>query len=161
VIADDGSEATDGEPGSVIISNLLSRGSVFLNYRIGDRSRKVAGPCPCGRNLPQIALVDDRLHDWLMAPDGSPVRPAMAVKAIELVDGVLGFQLRQQDLLTFAVDVILRPDRDREEVLRRLETAVREQLDPRVVVRARAVQDLPRTPGGKVHSVVGIDSARR
>jgi phenylacetate-CoA ligase len=160
VIADDGSEAADGESGSVIVSNLLSRGSFFLNYRIGDRSRKLTGPCPCGRNLSQIALVDDRLHDWLLAPDGAPVRPATVVKAIELVDGVLGFQLRQEDLLTYFVDVILRPGCDREAVLCRLEAAVGEQLDPRAVVRARAVEDLPRTPRGKVHSVVGIESAR-
>ena len=160
VVDDEGSEVPDGEPGSVIVSNLLSRGSFFLNYRIGDRSRKLTGPCPCGRSLPQLALVDVRLHDWLLAPDGTPMRPAAAVKAIELVDGVFGFQLRQEGPLAFAVDVILRPGLDRKAVLARVEAAVGEKLDPAAVIRASAVEDLPRTPGGKVHSVVGLDSAR-
>jgi phenylacetate-CoA ligase len=156
VIGEDEREVPDGEPGSVIVSNLLSRGSIFLNYRLGDHSRKLTEPCPCGRNLPQLAFVDVRLHDWLKAADGTPMRPAAVVKAIEMTEGVLGFQVRQQGLTDYAVDAILRPGCDQRAVLDRLEAAVRAKLDPGTMVWVRAVEDLPRTSGGKVHSVVGM-----
>jgi phenylacetate-CoA ligase len=161
VIGEDEREVPDGEPGSVIVSNLLSRGSIFLNYRLGDHSRKLTDPCPCGRNLPQLALVDMRVHDWLKAADGTPMRPAAVVKAIEMTEGVLGFQVRQQGLTDYAVDAVLRPGCDQRVVLDRLEAAVLAKLDPGTMVRVRAVRDLPRTPGAKVHSVVGMARSAR
>jgi hypothetical protein len=46
----DGSPAPPGETGELLLSNLFNRGSVLLNYRIGDRGALSDEPCPCGRS---------------------------------------------------------------------------------------------------------------
>ena len=47
----DGATAGPGEVGRIVISNLVNRASVLLNYPIGDLGAIAAEPCPCGRTL--------------------------------------------------------------------------------------------------------------
>src|SRR4029453_5918980 len=42
-----GESLPDGESGDVVVSNLVNRATVLLNYRLGDLSRLLAESCPC------------------------------------------------------------------------------------------------------------------
>lgn len=66
----------DGEYGEVVFTTLTRRGMPLIRYRMGDRSRFVPGPCPCGTRLQTLEKVSGRFggfcpvgDDWLHLPD--------------------------------------------------------------------------------------------
>lgn len=70
VIGPTGRPTTDG-PGHVVATDLTNRVFPLVRYRIGDRSRAVAEPCPCGIALPRIGRVVGKEGDGLRLPDGT------------------------------------------------------------------------------------------
>jgi len=64
-----GKTVPDGEPGEIVISNLVNFSTVILNYRTGDRGRLDPRPCGCGRNLPLLRDLGGRLTDSLYLDD--------------------------------------------------------------------------------------------
>jgi hypothetical protein len=75
LVDDDGGEVPEGASGQVVVSNLVSRGTVVLNYKLGDVARWIPGSCPCGRLLPTLSYVEGRVDDWLELPSGELLHP--------------------------------------------------------------------------------------
>ncbi len=59
-----------GKTGEIVVSNLINRATVLLNYRTGDLGMLSPAACPCGRTLPTIERLDGRTDDVLPLPDG-------------------------------------------------------------------------------------------
>ena len=61
-----------------MVSNLVNRGTVLLNYRLGDVAAKLDGRCACGRTLPMMSFLEGRSDEWILehlgaaapSPDG-------------------------------------------------------------------------------------------
>ena len=70
-----GREVPKGEPGEVVICNLVNRGTVLFNYRLGDLAAWLPGPYPCGRRLPLLSFIQRRVADWLQTPSGRCLHP--------------------------------------------------------------------------------------
>ncbi len=67
-------QASEGERGDVVITDLHNFGMPFIRYANGDAA--IAGPttrCSCGRTLPRLAFVDGRTADTLRDAEGSAV----------------------------------------------------------------------------------------
>jgi phenylacetate-coenzyme A ligase PaaK-like adenylate-forming protein len=60
----------DGEYGEVVFSTLTRRGMPLIRYRTGDRSRFLAGPCPCGTVLQRLDRVSGRLSEAVTLAEG-------------------------------------------------------------------------------------------
>ena len=75
LIDSQGRESEPGERGDVVVSNLVSRGTVLLNYRLGDTARSLPGRCTCGRSLPLLSWVEGRTNEWLRTESGENVHP--------------------------------------------------------------------------------------
>src|SRR5580700_4984039 len=79
IVDEDGAPASEGEAGQVVVSNLVNRATVLLNYRLGDLASYVGGSCPCGLALllhaPPIGRIDDVIEN------GAVVHP-MALREI-------------------------------------------------------------------------------
>lgn len=88
VVRDDGRTAQPGEPGDIVISNLVNRATVLLNYGLGDRGVMAPGACPCGRTLPLLERFDGRRSETFAAADGR------RVSSLEL-EGMLRSELRE------------------------------------------------------------------
>ena len=94
VLDDEGDEPPAGHVGEVVISNLVNRATVLLNYRLGDVAARSPGGCACGRLTPMLADVGGRLERTLRAQDGRFV-PEGAIQ-VRLKDrGAQSFQLVQ------------------------------------------------------------------
>ncbi len=65
-----GATVPQGQVGEVVISNLYNRGSVLLNYRLGDLAVLSPERCACGRTLPMLANLEGRVRDPIYLPDG-------------------------------------------------------------------------------------------
>jgi len=70
-----------GETGEVVISNLYGRGTVLLNYRLGDLAHWSEQPCPCGRTLPLLHLTGARTGSTLRLRDGQTVHEHVILHA--------------------------------------------------------------------------------
>jgi phenylacetate-CoA ligase len=142
-----------GEPGEVVVSNLVNRGTVVLNYRLGDLAAQLPGPCRCGRALPMLSDVQGRRTDWLETRSGSPIHPQMLRNVLRSVDGVRRFQLVQEKPGEVRVIVVIAPHAARDAIRARIVDDVR-GLDAAIGVDVEFAENLPRTKGGKVRTTL-------
>ena len=96
-----GAEVPDGQPGEIVISNLVNRGSVLLRYRIGDLGRFSTEPCACGRSSRVLADLEGRVSEYVTLPDGSLLGPFLVTLAVNRVPGIVRFQLVQRTPTVF------------------------------------------------------------
>jgi len=73
VVDEAGNPAGPGGTGEIVISNLINRATVLLNYRLGDVVTLGRSPCPCGRTLPTIERIAGRADDLVIRPGGRVV----------------------------------------------------------------------------------------
>ena len=72
---DDGEEVSHGERGEVVCTSLINQAMPFIRYRLGDIGIPSKEPCPCGRTLPLMKVVEGRSDDFLVTLDGKMVSP--------------------------------------------------------------------------------------
>jgi phenylacetate-CoA ligase len=154
IVGSDGHSCAEGESGEVVTSNLVSRATVLLNYRLGDQAHLIGGACPCKRNLPLLSLVECRVGDWLQAPSGARVHPLVARNLFNAERGVWQAQVIQHSPTAFTLLAVPASECDRPAVARRVTHKLRERLGPEIDAEVRFVDALPRTPSGKVRTVV-------
>ena len=114
--------------GRLLISNLINRATVLLNYDIGDRGALTDATCGCGRTLPMLAQLDGRDDDLVARPGGRVVHTAMIQSSLYAVPGVLRLQLVQRALDHFPLRVVCVPWADWEQARPALEHALASAL---------------------------------
>ncbi|TCK19041.1 phenylacetate-CoA ligase [Thiogranum longum] len=102
-----GNTPGDGEPGEVVISNLVNRGTVLINYRIGDLGVITQKPCPCGRTLPMLASLEGRSEDIIYLADGRMVHPRIIWNVFKGRNDLLQYQLIQHKPDSFELKIVL------------------------------------------------------
>jgi phenylacetate-CoA ligase len=153
-IADpDGRTVAPGVPGSVIVSNLVNRGTVLLNYRLGDVGSPVEGACPCGRPLPRIHLLEGRDTIYIERTDGLPLHQYRLFRALNAI-GMSRWQVLQTDLTTFTVRVIPALGQDRPQTEARIRSTILDLIGPDLDIAIEYPPDLERTKTGKVLSMI-------
>jgi phenylacetate-CoA ligase len=155
IVDPDGADVPIGESGEVVVSNLLNRGTVLLNYRLGDLARRLPEPCGCGRNLPLISLLEARSEDWLQTESGRPIH-AQAIGPLwaAYMDEIRRYQLVQEAPDRFRLVIVPAPGCDRAALQAGLERKFRELLGDRNALDVAFSDSLPRTKAGKVQPVI-------
>ena len=95
-----------GEPGRVVVTDLVNRGTPLIRYELGDLSTIWSGMCPCGRGLPRIGPVVGRTTDILRSPEGKRISGVSLLHtALIHIPGFRQVQVVQEKLdhLTFNV----------------------------------------------------------
>ena len=90
-----GAAAPDGTTGELVITNLVNRGTVLLNYRLGDLGRIERDACPCGRASPRIVEVVGRTADVVRLPGGRRITTDEVARCAEVPE-VVRFQLLER-----------------------------------------------------------------
>lgn len=143
-----------GEPGELIVSNLVNRATVLLNYRIGDLATLAPAACPCGRKLPLLAGLDGRADDWLESSDGRRRHPQVVTQAFRDAAGVSHFQVVQPHPGRLEIAVVATPGADPDELVGRLRSEVEHRLGSGTEVSVTATATIPRAATGKRRAVV-------
>lgn len=102
----EGRPVPDGQPGEILLSNLVNRGTVLLNYRLGDVAVRASGPCACGRTLARLAELRGRVGEVLVLPGGRLVHPSAVWGVFRQASDVLRYQLVQEEPTRFLLRVL-------------------------------------------------------
>ena len=97
IVREDGADAAEGELGEIVVTNLVNRGTVLLNYRLGDLARLGPPGCPCGRTSPLLTDLEGRLADVLYLPNGEFVHPISVRVLVKGISGLVRFQFVQHE----------------------------------------------------------------
>ena len=101
-----GRPVPDGQPGEIVLTNLVNRGTVLLNYRLGDVGVRATSPCACGRTLPRLAELRGRVGEVLVLPGGRLVHPSAVWGVFRQTSDVLRYQLVQEEPTRFLLRVL-------------------------------------------------------
>ena len=153
-----GNDVPAGEPGDVIVSNLVNDATVLLNYRLGDQAALITEPCACGRTLPRMTQPLGRLDDWLVV--GETRVHSQGIRTIFTNEAeILQYQVVQLGPRHFQVSLVTRIPVLDDAMERRIAEGFRARLGETVSVAVTRVADLPRTSRGKVRAIVPLDDA--
>ena len=160
VLDPEGRDTTVGESGEVVVSNLVNRGTVLLNYRLDDIAAKLPEECSCGRSLPLLSL-EARLDEWIETASGERLHPQWVRAPLSGDPGVWRYQVVQLAPGRLGVDVVPAPDTDRQETKLRLERELEGRLGEGGRVEVEYVRTLLMSARGKVRPVMSLDTRRR
>ncbi len=102
-VKEDGTHAGAGEPGRIIVTDLMNYAMPFIRYNVEDVGVPKAGMCSCGRGMPLMEHVTGRVADFLVKPDGSRVAGVSLIEnSLTKFPGIDQMQIVQE-----AVDAII------------------------------------------------------
>ena len=104
----------------VVITNLVNRGTVLVNYRLGDLASLASDSCPCGRTSLRLAALKGRTDEIVRLTDGSHVHPLQVWDAIAAHPEVLRYQVVQIKPDCFELRVLLASEEAQARVAARL-----------------------------------------
>ncbi len=128
VLRPDGTRAADGAMGEIVISNLVNRGTVLLNYRLGDMGAMATQPCPCGCPLPLLEHLHGRVGEVLVLPHGNLIHPSAVWGVMREIPDALRYQLVQVEPERFEIKVLTADLMTFSKIAPNLETGLRELL---------------------------------
>jgi phenylacetate-CoA ligase len=112
-IIEDGKPVPAGQPGEIVVTDLLNYGMPFIRSRIGDRGVLSPEPCDCGINLPLLASLEGRESDVLIMPDGSKVAGLMMLDMFEDMSTIKNIQIIQESLHEIMINLETAEETDR------------------------------------------------
>ncbi len=149
IVDDEGNPVSEGDEGEIVISNLYNRGTVLLNYKIGDVGRMIKEPCPCGRTLPRLSFPQGRADDFLETTGGVPVHSQQIGAVFLKYTDVLQFQVQQTTPAHVRVELVVKPDTDRDAIAKDLSAEFKKILGAGVVINVHFVDSVSPTEVGK------------
>jgi phenylacetate-CoA ligase len=72
-VREDGTSCRPGEPGRIVVTDLVNRAMPLIRYNVGDVVCPTERRCTCGRGLPLMEGVTGRVADFLVKRDGTRV----------------------------------------------------------------------------------------
>ncbi len=155
IINSNGKTLSAGESGDVIVSNLVNRATVLLNYRLGDIACLQEEPCPCGRSLPLISFPQGRSDDLIQLASGQIVHPQFVRLIFTDENEIWQYQIVQESTTSFRVAVVVAKTCNRQETEKRLLAKFARSFGPDTTVEISFVDSINRT-AGKFRTVISM-----
>jgi phenylacetate-CoA ligase len=155
VVDAEGDRLPDGKRGEIVVSDLVNRGMVLLNYRLGDVGRIGARGCACGRTSRRLTELEGRVESIMTLGDGTTVHPRLLEHVIHRRREVLRFRLEQLEPDRFEL-LLVTPD---EGAYRRIMLELVQELASRLggaKVTAERRDELPPSEAGKFRPFVAL-----
>lgn len=149
IIRPDGSPCMPGEPGMVVVTDLVNYAMPILRYQIGDMATWSSKPCSCGRGLPLLAQIEGRIADYVVTPRGT------LVSGISLTDhfntkipGIAQLQIVQETVDHFLFRIV-KDNEFAEAGFHKLRSLVAEHFGLEAQYECEFVEQIPKEPSGK------------
>lgn len=106
-LREDGSPASPGEPGTIVVTDLMNRAMPFIRYCVEDVGVPSDRKCKCGRGLPLMESVTGRVADFLIKKDGSRVAGISLIEnTLTKMPGIVQMQIVQESMDSLVVRVV-------------------------------------------------------
>jgi phenylacetate-CoA ligase len=155
IVDDVGRSLGSGERGDVVVSNLVNRATVLLNYRLGDLAALLPDPCPCGRALPLLSFPLGRSDDLIELPSGRIVHPQAIRTLFTDEERIWQYQVVQRTETHFRVAVVADQLADRREMAARIVGKFAARFGDEITVEV-VFEPIERTAGGKIRPVLSL-----
>jgi len=110
-VKEDGTYANPGEPGKIIVTDLMNYAMPFLRYQVEDIGVPMHGLCACGRGLPLMKEVVGRTADFLIKKDGARVAGISLIEnTLTKIPGIRQMQIVQESLNRIILNVVRGPE---------------------------------------------------
>ncbi|WP_438040826.1 phenylacetate--CoA ligase family protein [Sorangium sp. So ce128] len=143
-----GRHARPGEPGEVILSDLVCRSMPLLRYKNEDVVVAADKACSCGRGLPLLASVEGRVLDMIVGTDGQLLSSVFFPYFFKDNPTVERYQVHQDKTRAITIKIIPGEGYG-PETSQAIERDLRRFLGERADIRVQLVSDIPVTSGGK------------
>lgn len=151
ILGDDGSPATPGESGHLVLTSLINPAMPLIRYRIGDTGVAASGSCSCGRNSPILSSLTGRAEDFVVTPDGRHV--GRLDHAFKAAFNVREAQIIQETIESIDIKIVPRREFQPDDIGPILDE-LRLRLGHEIAVRVLLVESIPRTSSGKFRFVI-------
>jgi phenylacetate-CoA ligase len=146
----------DGESGDIVVSNLVNRATVLLNYRLGDLARKLTVACPCGRSLPLLSFPEGRNDEYLHLASGKVMHPQSVRTILLNEEEIWQFQVVQASASHLRVFIVAAPSVDHQRMRERLAAKFASTFGHDVTVDIVFVDSIDRMSKGKFRVVMSL-----
>jgi len=160
IIKDDGTPASDGETGRIIVTDLHNYGMPFIRYEIGDLGVATSKTCSCGRGLPLIADVVGRSLDVIRTPEGKIVPGEFFPHLFKDFPDIARFQVIQDNLDHLIIKLVPIDTLDSFSQAK-VDFEIRKIVGPVMKLDYQIVADIPHTATGKFRVTVSNISGKR
>lgn len=151
-----GEPVKPGECGEVVISNLVNRAMVLLNYRLGDLAVLSKRSCECGRTFPWLECLQGKTYEIIELPDGQVVDPGLLWSVFKKRKEVQGYQVVQQGPWSFAAKILPTEGINMKTLDKELRRELQSIFGDKAQVDILFVKDFPVTAGRKFRPVVPL-----
>ncbi len=141
-----------GHAGEVTITHLDARAMPLIRYRTGDIASRSDDPCPCGRGLTTLNMVEGRRTDMLHTTAGGAAHALAVIYPLRERPEISQFKVVQQADLSLDVFTVLRGKLSGGEESELVSSLQRRIGD--VAVRIHEVESIPTDASGKHRCVV-------
>lgn len=165
LINKDSLHVSPGEEGEVVVSNLINKGTVLLNYRIGDIGvmREVNDVCECGRNLPMLKNLVGKSDAMIFLQDGTILHPRLFWTIFKKrIKQIFQYKLIQEDFDKYTIFCLLNDEF--KEQMDNIERALINDLKGILGesdIKINFVDAMPRSKGGKLRTIESRMSQRK
>jgi phenylacetate-CoA ligase len=152
-LRDDDMPCRPGEPGRIVVTDLLNHLMPLIRYEIGDMGASLDLGCRCGRTLPAMKMAMGRVTDFIITPIGRKVSgSAITAYVITNIEGLARVQLYQREQNSITVKVVPN-SRFNANTLRLLEERIRAFMDD-ISPAFELVEEIPVPESGKMQFCV-------
>ncbi len=154
IVRPDGSPCAPGEVGEIVATGLLNEGMPLLRYRTGDSAAwAVDQTCGCGKDTPVVEKLEGRVDDYLVTTDGRQIgRLSTAMKRSPSVHSAQVVQVAPGRGVVLVKPGTGYARKDAEAICRDIMERIGD-----FALTIQEVDEIPRTPSGKVRLVVRLD----
>ncbi len=142
----------EGTMGALTLTALHNYAMPLIRYQNGDVIALKQIKCSCGRNLSFIQNLFGRSNDLLMATNGQLISGAFIPHLFRTSQGIKEIQVVQESRSNILLRTVKGPKFNEEELAARVSVITKYLGD--VVIKVEYVDDIPRTPRGKLRSVI-------
>ena len=143
-----------GGRGEIIISNLVNRATVLLNYKLGDTVTLGRKRCLCGRSLPIIERLEGRSGSIFRLTGDRFVHGVILMEELQAIRGVAQLQIIQEDFRKFLIRVVCSAGAEWPMIGERVHEIALSQLGVVITLEIVPVDCIPLEPGGKIRPII-------
>jgi phenylacetate-CoA ligase len=137
-----------GEPGDLIITDLMNYGMPLIRYVNGDQATLTETPCGCSNPLPMIEKINGRKLDVIRTKTGQMIPGELFPHLLKEFKGINKFQVKQTQLEAITIFIIKNKHFIDEQMLA-MNQEIERYSKGSLQINYEFVDDIPLTKSGK------------